>query len=178
MELYTYIFLIKFRKDFRTMPVLRPSKIPQNSNVNFVHQSPIGRPLKFRRGMKPKFRKGLKKVVKFKVHSITGQLIPVDTSIPQPPGTTFFSDNGNPIEHPRLNQFRQGKQINAFKPPPHPSSHFINANEISALHSHSSSGIPSSVHHPHKPRPPSSFAFISMMHGKRNKRRNHKHQVV
>merc|ERR1712072_13957 len=65
-----------WREDFRAHPLLRPSKIPQNNpNVNFVHQSPIGRPLKFRRGMKPKFKKGLKKVVKFKVHSITGQLV-------------------------------------------------------------------------------------------------------
>ena len=159
------------------MQILRPSKIQPSPSVNFVHQSPIGKPVKFRRGMRPKFKKGLKKITKFKVHSITGELIPVDTSVPQPAGTTFFSDSGRPIQQPSQKQhFRQGKQINAFRPPPH-QSQFVHPNEITTLHSHSSNGITPNVHHSHKPRPPSSFAFISMMHGKRNKRRNHKNHV-
>merc|ERR1712241_419111 len=110
-----------WREDFKTMQdhLFRPSKKDPNPNVNSVHQSPIGKPVKFRRGMKPKFKKGLKKITKFKVHSITGELIPVDTSVPQPPGTTFFSDSGSPIDQPTQKQhFRQGKQINAFRQPP------------------------------------------------------------
>ena len=168
-----------WREDFRAMSLLRPSKTPDVQNSNFVHQSPIGRPIKFRRGMRPKFKKGLKKITKFKVHSITGQLVPVDVSIPQSPGTQFFTDTGRPIEQTRQSQqLRQGKQINAFRPASqvsHPSQ-FASPSETFASHQ-PFHGISTANRHPHKPKPPSSFAFISMMHGHRNKRRNHKHHV-
>ena len=170
-----------WREDFRSHPTLRPLKTVDPQNSNFVHQSPIGRPLKFRRGMRPKFKKGLKKIKKFKVHSITGQLIPVDETIPQSPGTNFFTDSGKPLDATQQNQqLRQGKQINAFRPPSqvsHPSQ-FASPSEQVAFSSHQPfHGISPANRHPHKPRPPSSFAFISMMHGLRNKRRNQKGRV-
>ena len=131
--------------------------------------------------MRPKFKKGLKKIKKFKVHSITGQLIPVDETIPQSPGTNFFTDSGKPLDATQQNQqLRQGKQINAFRPPSqvsHPSQ-FASPSEPVAFASHQPfHGISPANRHPHKPRPPSSFAFISMMHGLRNKRRNQKGRV-
>ena len=158
--------------NLNSIPALRPAALPELSNGNFVRQSPIGKPIKFRRGVKPKLKKGLKKIVKFKVHSITGQLIPVDMSVHQPHGTHFFTGGGQPIHH-APNSIRQEKAINAFRVPP---SQLIPHHELATLHSHKSGNIPSHVHHKNL-RTPSSFAFISMLHGKRNKRRNRKHRV-
>ena len=158
--------------DFNSMPALRPVALPELTNGNFVRQSPIGKPIKFRRGVKPKLKKGLKKIVKFKVHSITGQLIPVDMSVHQPHGTHFFTGGGQPIHH-TPNSIRQEKANNAFRVPP---SQLIPHHELATLHSHKSGNSPSNVHHKNV-RTPSSFAFISMLHGKRNKRRNRKYRV-
>ena len=158
--------------NLNSIPALKPVGLPELSNGNFVRQSPIGKPIKFRKGVKPKLKKGLKKIVKFKVHSITGQLIPVDMSVHQPHGTHFFTGGGQPIHH-ALNSIRQEKATNAFGVPP---SQLIPHHELATLHSHKSGNIPSNVHH-NKLRTPSSFAFITMLHGKRNKRRNRKYRV-